>query len=68
MGMHGEECEERQLVDEQRHLARGNRRADELCRADVEVAAWLAADPAPVEDGDLRAHPLEHVEARSDAG
>ena len=29
---------------------------------DLEVAARLAADPAAVEDGDARAHPLEHVE------
>ena len=28
----------------------------------VEVAGRLTADPPPVEDGDVRAHPLEHVE------
>ena len=34
--------------------------ADELRRADVEVAGRLTADPAAVEDGDVRPHPLEH--------
>ena len=46
----------------QRHLARAHLGADELGRADVEVAAGLAADPPAVEDGDAAAHPLEHVE------
>ena len=60
--VHREEREERQLVDEQRHLPRSDRRRDELGRPDVEVAGRLAADPPPVEDGDVGAHPLEHVE------
>ena len=58
----GEEREERQLVHEERHLGGARSSCRRAARADVEVARRLAADAAPVEDRDVRAHPLEHVE------
>ena len=50
----GGEREQRQLVDRERHLRAEHRRRDELGRAHLEVAGPLAADPAPVVDGDAR--------------
>src|SRR5205809_910459 len=54
--VHRGEGEERQLVDEARHLRGLDRGADEPRGPDVEVAGRLAADPAPVEDREARAH------------
>ena len=56
------EREQRQLVDQPRHLGGADRRRRRARRAHLEVGDRLAADAAPVEDGDARAHPLEHVE------
>src|SRR5919108_423329 len=58
----GDEGEERQLVDEPRHLLRLHRRRDQLGRPHLEVADPLPPRAPAVEDGDARAHALEHVE------
>ena len=42
----GEERDERQLVDEPRHLGRADRRRDELAARDLDVADRLAGDRA----------------------
>ena len=61
-GAAGGEREERQLVDESRHLLGGHVRRSQLGRVHLEVADELTAGLAAVEDGDAGAHPLEHVE------
>ena len=60
-GSAASEREERQLVDEQRHLPRadvGRRRAGRR----TSRSPTGSPPTAPVEDGDARAHALEHVE------
>ena len=58
----GEQAEQRQLVDEERHLLGADRRRRQLGRAHLEVADRLGAEPPAGEDPDAAAHPLEHVE------
>src|SRR3990172_4307349 len=54
--------EQRQLVDQERHLLGGDLGRDQLGRGDLEIGDGLAARLPPVVDGDPRAHALEHVE------
>jgi len=58
----GQEREERQLVDEARHLGRSNPRRRQRRGAHLEIGDRLAALLATVEHGDARAHPVEDVE------
>ena len=61
--MRGEQRDERELVDEQRHLLRASTSvATSSACCDLHVADGLAASACAVEDGDARAHALEHVE------
>ena len=57
-----EQRKERQLVDEQRHLARMDRRRGQLGAAHLEISDLLAAHPSPLQDADPPAHPLEHIQ------
>ena len=61
-GVGAEERDERQLVDEIRHLVGSDLGRDELARLHLHRRDRLAAGAAPVEDRDASAHPLEHVE------
>ena len=57
-----EQRDERQLVDEPRHLVGVRRRRDELRVLRPRGRRPARRRAAAVEDGDARAHPLEHVE------
>src|SRR5436190_3964225 len=58
----GGERDQRQLVDETGHLLPLDASCGERRGANLEVSDGLPALRAAVEDGDARAHPLEHVE------
>src|SRR5918996_3661001 len=58
----GHEREERQLVDQPRHLGRPDLGPHELGRRHLEVSDCLPARAAPVKVGDPRAHALEDGE------
>ena len=58
----GRDREQRELVDEPRHLGGRHRRTDEIGGAQLHVPRGLCADHPPVVDGDPRAHALEHVQ------
>ena len=58
----GRKREQRQLVDQQRHLRGGDGRRGELGRMHLEIPDRLAAAAVPVKDGDAGAHPREHLE------
>ena len=58
----GQQRNQRQLVDETRHLLGSDLGRDELAGLNLHRRNELAADAAPLEDRDARTHPLEHAE------
>ena len=57
-----EQRDQRQLVDEARHLLGLDGRGRERRGTNLQVRHGLARDVAAVEDRDARAHPLQYVE------